>query len=77
VGLSEAEKATIENSIRNGEPIRATPEYTKFLKAILPDGLKIENDAGILKFSIDIPEYEIKHGNIRANHVGAITIIEN
>jgi hypothetical protein len=53
----------------------ATPAYTKFLSTLLPNGLKTEDKNQLLKFSRDIPEYEIYNGAIQANHEGAVAII--
>ena len=54
----------------------ATPAYIKFLTALLPNGLKIEDDGEeLIILSRDIPQYTIHDGFIRANYTGAIAII--
>ncbi len=53
----------------------AHPAYTKFLIALLPTGLKVEDENRLLIFSHDTPEYEIHNRAIRANYAGAIAII--
>lgn len=73
--LTIEEKQSIENDINAGKPIMATPAYTKFLSVLLPNGLKVEDEKWLLKFSRDIPEYEIYNGAIRANYAGAMAII--
>lgn len=74
-GLTLAEKQSIEDDINAGKPIMATPAYTKFLSVLLPNGFKVEDENEELKFSRDIPEYEIYNGAICVNHVGAVAII--
>ncbi len=73
--LTLEEKRSIEADINAGKPIMATLAYTKFLSALLPNGLKVEDKKQLLKFSRDIPEYEIHNGAIRANYTGAVAII--
>ncbi len=73
--LTIEEKASIEADINAGKPITATPAYTKFLSALLPSWLKIEDENGLLKFSLNAPEYEVYNGAIRLNHAGATAII--
>lgn len=82
--LTLAEKQSIELDIHAGKPIMATPAYIKFLAALLPNGLRVEDEKGLIFFSSDTPEYEINNrsieyefnnGSIRANHAGAVAII--
>ena len=70
------EKQSIEADINAGKPIMATPAYTKFLAALLPNGLKIEDEKQLLKFSRDTPEYEIHNGGIRTNYECAVNITQ-
>jgi hypothetical protein len=74
-GLSETEKRVIEADINAGKPIMATPEYLKFLKAIMPDGLRIEDDMGAIQFSPQIHEYEIYKGSVRTDYLTARYIL--
>lgn len=73
--LTLAEKQSIEDDIKGGKPIMATPAYTKFLTTLLPNGLVEWAKYGLKKLSSEFPEYEIHNGIVRINHAGVIVII--